>query len=450
VFPEQKPDYKEIRLSDTALPAGTTKVPDNYRRNFICLALDFGLFGLAMAFIGSNTVIPGYLTTLGASAAVVGAITSLQSASWLLPQLFAARTLADKPRKKPHILRPAAAGRLLFLVLGLVLWLTHARPAWLMLILSTVAIIGFWIGDGLASVPWFDLLSKAIPARRRGRLTSAGQVLSGVLGFAAGFAVEWLLSSQGPSFPNNYVSILLLGFAFLAASFVATSLIVEPSGAPTDRIPSWREYLPQLWHVLKNDHAFRRFILARQLLGLSGLATPFYMTYALTQLDLPAQVAGRYTSISVVGSILTAVLMGWINERSGSKRVILLSIGLATSVPVLALVIPWVLPSSGPALAWGYGLVFFAMSATMSAMMPGWMNFVLEHAPELDRPKYVGLTNTLNGVATLFSTLGGLILAWTDDNYAILFIATLAGLSLSWPLALRLQDPRHAHPTQVT
>jgi MFS family permease len=81
-------------------------------------------------------------------------------------------------------------------------------------------------------------------------------------------------------------------------------------------------------------------------------------------------------------------------------------------------------------------------------MMPGWMNFVLEHAPELDRPKYVGLTNTLNGVTTLFSTLGGLILAWTGENYVFLFVVTLAGLSLAWPLALRLQDPRHTPPKQ--
>jgi MFS family permease len=437
-------------LNDSVLPADTDKLPDNYRRNFTCLALDFGLFGLAMAFIGSNTVIPGYLTALGASAAVVGLITSLQNASWLLPQLFAARTLADKPRKKPHILRPAAAGRLLFLLLGALLWFTRARPAWLILLLSTVAIIGFWIGDGMASVPWFDLLSKAVPARRRGRLTSAGQVLSGILGFVAGFVVEWLLSPQGPAFPDNYVSIFLCGFSALTVSIVATALIVEPPGAPTEPVPSWRAYLPQLWHVLKHDHVFRRFVVARQLFSLSGLATPFYMTYALTQLGLPAQVAGRYTSISVVGSIVAALVMGWLNERYGSKRVIVASICLATCVPVLALVVPWVLPATGPALPWGYGLVFFALSATMSSMLPGWMNFVLEHAPELERPKYVGLTNTLNGLGTLFSTLGGLILAWSNDNYRLLFVLTLAGLSLAWPLALRLRDPRHAPPVAST
>ena len=47
--------------------------------------VDFGLFGAGLAFIGRNTVIPGFLTALGASSATIGLISSLQSASWLLP-----------------------------------------------------------------------------------------------------------------------------------------------------------------------------------------------------------------------------------------------------------------------------------------------------------------------------------------------------------------------------
>jgi MFS family permease len=83
----------------------------------------------------------------------------------------------------------------------------------------------------------------------------------------------------------------------------------------------------------------------------------------------------------------------------------------------------------------------------MSSMMPGWMNYVLEWAPDADRPMYVGLTNTLNGVATLFSTLGGLILQWTDGNYQILFAVTIAGLVLAWPLPFWLPEPRHRSAT---
>jgi MFS family permease len=416
-------------------------LPKHYRRNFWCLVLDFGLFGAGLAFIGQSTVIPGFLTALGASSATIGLISSLQRASWLLPQLLSARVLADKPLKKPHILRPAAVGRTLFLLLALVLWITRAQPPWLILLLSSLVIMGFWVGDGLASVPWFDLLSKAIPPQRRGRLIGTGQILSGAMGLVIGAIVEWMLSNRGPAYPNNYALLFALGFLALALSFVAIALSIEQPGPFTSETPSWREFLPRLWQVLAQDHIFRRYVIARQLFSLSGLATPFYMTYALSRLNLPAQVAGRYTSISVVGSILAAVAFGWINERYGTKRVILIGLGITTAIPTIALAIPRLF-SAAEQLAWGYGLVFLFISASASTMMPGWMAYVLEHAPEQERPTYVGLTNTLNGIATLFSTLGGLILQWTGDNFYLLFTITLAGLLFAWPLPFTLPEPR--------
>ena len=416
-------------------------LPKHYQRNFWCLAMDYCFFGVGVTFISANTVLPGFLTELGASSAFIGLVSSLQSASWLLPQLLAARYVASQTRKKPYILWPAAIGRSLLLVLAVLIWAMGARHANLVAIVVAIVTVGFWIGDGLASVPWFDLLSSTIPPRRRGLLTGTGQALSGTLGFAAGFLVEWLLSDSGPAFPNNYATLYLLGFTMLVLSYAAIASAVEIPGTPKEKTPTWREYVPQLWRVFKQDRVFRRFILARQLSGLGMLSMPFYMPYALDRLNLPAHVAGRYTSIGVVGSILAAVLFGWLNERYGSKLVILIGLTLGVLIPGLALLLPAILTDL-TWLIWGYGLIFFCLSAMMGSMMAGWMTFVLEWAPEAERPTYVGLTNTLNGITPLFSALGGLILQWTDKDYWLLFAVTLAGLVLTWPLSLRLPEPR--------
>ena len=420
--------------------AETTR-PEHYRRNFWCLAFDFAFFGIGMAFISPGTVIPGFLDALNAPSFIIGLVSTLQSASWLLPQLFAARYLADKPLKKPYILRPAAIGRSLILVLAILIWATGARPPWLTIVLVTLVVIGFWSSDGLASVPWFDLLSKSIPPTRRGRLTGVGQVMSGLMGFAAGFLVEWMLSERGPAFPDNYALLHLLGFLMFAGSFLAIAMTVEKPGVSAQRVPSWQEFLPRLWRVLKEDSTYRHYIIARQVYGLGALAMPFYMTFALDRLGLPAQVAGRYTSIGLVGSILAATLFGWLNERYGSKLVIAIGVVVSTLAPVSALMTPR-LPFEPSLVAWGYGLVFFLSSAAMSSMMPGWMTYVLEHAPEAERPSYVGLTNTINGINVLLSALGGAILEWSDKNYDLLFGITVAGLLLAWPLSLSLPEPR--------
>jgi MFS family permease len=420
------------------------ELPAHYRRNFLCLATDFGFFGIAMAFIGPSTVIPSFLSALGASSAMIGLMTTLQRAGWFLPQLFAARQLGDKPYKKPYVVAAAGISRFLVFVLAIMLGLIDATPRLWLVPLTLLVFTAFWAGDGIGSVAWFDLLSKTIPPRRRGRLTGVGQTISGVFGFLAGFVVEWLLSVHGPAFPQNYASLFLIGFGLLTVSTIAIASIVEPKSVSSRDAPSWREFMPKIWAVMRDDVVFRRYIIARQFYNLHMLAVPFYMTYALDRLGLPAQVAGRYTSIGVVGTVLSALIFTWLNEHHGTKLAIQIDVVFAVLLPLTALVIPTVVTDIRW-LAWVYGLVFFMMNATTSGVMPGWLAYMLEVAPEAERPVYVGLTNTLNGVTMLFSALGGLILAWTGNNYGLLFAITLVGTTIAWPMTLALHEPREAH-----
>ncbi len=424
------------------------RLPRAYHHNFWCLALDFCFFGIGMAFFGPSTVVPSFLTTLGASASVIGLLAALQRAGWLLPQLVAARYLADKPYKKPFILLPGSISRSMILILAVVIWLTGARRPGLMIAIVTIAMGLFWLGDGLGSLAWFDFLSKSIPAHRRGRLTGTGQILSGIASFAAGFAVEWLLSDQGPAYPNNYATLFLIAFLMLAISMTALALGKEEKSVTADRVPSWREYLPQLGKLVARDPDFRRYLIARQIYNLAMLASPFYIIYALDVLELPAQVAGRYTSVGVIGSIGAALLFGWLNERHGTKLTCGVSILVTTAIPLLALAIPWVIENP-TALAWAYGLVFLASNASMSSYLPGWTAYILEWAPDVDRPFYVGLTNTLNGITALTSVLGGAILQWTDQNYTILFAITAIGTLLTLPIWLGVPEPREVRVESV-
>jgi len=410
--------------------------------------MDFCFFGIGMAFFGPGTVVPSFLTRLGASATVIGLLSALQRAGWLLPQLVAARYLSDKPYKKPFILLPAGISRLMILILAALIYLTGARRPELMIVTLMVAMGIFWLGDGLASLAWFDFLSKSVPAHRRGRLTGIGQILSGIAGFAAGFAVEWLLSDEGPAYPTNYAVLFLLGFTMLAISFTAIVLSRENKGVAGDSVPSWGEYLPQLGKLLTRDHAFRRYLIARQVLNLAGLASPFYIVYALDKLDLPDQVVGRYTSLGVIGTITAALLFGWLNERHGTKRTSQVSVIMMVTIPVLALVIPRLV--TNPAwLAWAYGLVFLASNASMACFLPGWAAYVLEWAPEAERPIYMGLTNTINGLAALFSVLGGAILQWTGGNYELLFVLAAIGTLAALPLTAALPEPRETEHASV-
>jgi MFS family permease len=358
-----------------------TQLPSHYRRNFWCLVADFCFFGIAMSFFSTGTVIPGFLNILGASTTVIGLLSTLARAGWLLPQLVAARYLAHKPYKKPYVLIAAGFSRTLIAVLAAIIWLTGAESEKLIITLTVFIVFTFFLGDGVASLGWFDLLSKAIPSRRRGRMIGTGQVLSGISSFMGGFAVEWILSDRGLPYPDNFAALFFIGFGMLGLSFLSISFLVERKGVSLQEVKSWREYLPQLWTVFKQDRVFRRYTITRQVFGLNTLASPFYMTFALQKLQLPPHVAGRYTSIGVVGSILAAIIFGWLNEKKGTKRVLQYSILITALIPLLALSLPLLVTDSA-LIAWFYGLVFLASNASMASYMPGWTVFMLDSAPE--------------------------------------------------------------------
>ena len=102
---------------------GTGNAPDelarrHFRRNASMLETENAGFLIAIAFVGTTTVLPTFVTRLGGSALLVGLISTCQSAGWLLPQLVGARLCAGKPRMVPYILGPLYVGRPAFLALA--------------------------------------------------------------------------------------------------------------------------------------------------------------------------------------------------------------------------------------------------------------------------------------------------------------------------------------------
>ena len=412
----------------------------HYRRNFICFVLDYVFFGVALAFVSQTTVLPSFISQFTDSAPLIGLSSTVQTGAWLLPQLIAASYLADKDRKKPYILLPAALGRPVFWLLAGVLFLPGSRPPTLILGLFFVSLAIFMGTDALASVAWFDVLSKVIPPTRRGRLIGAGQVISGVLAVGAGAVVNALLGPQGPPFPHNYALLFFLAGVFLLASWLAISFLREPvEPTQTTRLP-WNTFLPKLLTVLREDRAFSLVTALRLLTGLSGIAVPFYVIYATEELHFGAEAIGLFISSQVVGSILAGFVLGYLNERSGSKIVVQWSTILAIASPLLALLMRPIGHLAGASTVYIYSLIFFAIGALNSSYMSGFMNFVLELAPSEERATYIALTNTLCGVLLVVPFLGGWLLQVT--SYPVLFAATVGGVALGLLLTFRLEEPR--------
>ncbi len=420
-------------------------LPPHYRWNFGVFMVDYICFGLGLTFASFSTVMPSFVGQLTDSAPVIGLVGTVFNGCWLLPQLVIARLINDKPRRKPYMVA-GLSGRVMFLVIALALWAGLARNPTAMLTLFFICLGVFSLTDGFTSVAWFDIIARAIPLKRRGRLVGLSQVISGLAGAGVGVLVGWILE-QLP-FPGNYALLFALSSAMLTLGAIALSLIREPpiedSNSPPDKQTEAQE--KSNWTEILADPAFRRVISSRILVGMMGLCSSFYVVHAADELHLPQGIIGNFVIAQTLTQVVASAVLGLVSERWGPRYVARIGSAAAVVGPLFALA-AHIASTRSPGGSWlvqAYPFVYVAMGVVYSTWMLGFTNYLLEIAPDKMRPAYVGLGNTIMGVLTLVPMAGGWLLEAT--SYNVLFGTTAAITAAGFLLTLGLKPPQAAVP----
>jgi MFS family permease len=406
-----------------------------YRRNFAA-GLVHGIFFQAAAAFGSiHTVLPSFVALLTPSTVAVGLMAALEGVGEVLPQMFTAYLIEDRPRKKPYLLAIITIRWVSWAVLA---YLTYryagTRPELVLGVL--VALFGlFSLAGGMGTVVYADVFSKAIPARRRGRFVGLRQLLGYLLAIGAGYVVKFILDDPPRfPFPANYALIFSLSAALLLVAFSGFALIREPVYPVERQSPSLGHLLRRAAVLARQNPNFRRLLATRALTAAVLALAPFYVVYARTGVGVDPGMVGTYLAAQMAGGALSNLLWGWLGDRYGNRTVV---VGTAVSgglAPLLALLAPWT-------TALLFVPVFALLGATLSGMRLGYSNFILEMAPVALRPTCIALQNTLLLPVTLLPlAVGALIQAW---SYPALFITGAVLMAAAVWLGLRLLDPRH-------
>jgi len=427
-------------MSET-FPTSQQSLPPNYRRNIVAFAGDWISFGLALSFVSTSTVLPALVNRLSGSPLAIGLISTLASGGWLLPQLLAASRVNQLPRKKPAIIIPSLIGRPTFLITALaILWLAVPNPH----LAVAIFLVGYGVFnfcDGIASVPWFDLFSRAIPPHRRGRFIGTTQVVSAVLAIGVGGIVGYVLGDRSPfPFPANYAALFLAAAGFLGISILFTLSIRETPSEPGAPSATLRDYVRELRGIWAGDRDFRLITGIRLLLGFTSLASPFYAVYAINVKGVPTSTVGLFLSAQIAGGFLYSILGGYLLERFGGRLTTNLEGVIALLAPTLGIVAAYLLPGGSAWFTVVYLLLFAALGALNNSFMLGHMNYLLEMSPENKRPIYVGLSNTLTGVVIVIPLLGGTLV--NLFSYEPVFIVTVLCIAPVLALTRKLSEPR--------
>ncbi len=418
------------------------------RRNWIAFFGDYVFFGIGLTFASTSTILPAFAAALTDNKILIGATSAIWTGGWLLPQIFAAHWLSDKPRKWPIMFWGELIGRPIFAVF--VIWLLIAGPRYptLTLIFFFITITYFVITDAVVALTWFDMMGKALAPETRGRMIGIGQVVTGLGALGAGAIIRYAFSSTGPVFPYNFALILGMATAAFTLSQISCALIVEPPEAVAEVRPTLRDYLPQLARLLQEDRAFSRVTAVRLLAGLGTLASTFYVLYATQVLSLPAASIGLFAGAATVGAALAGVLLGFVADRLGTHRVVQIVTWCQFTVPALALLFH--LGVFGSATGLLFPLLYVLLGIFDGSVLLGFLNYVLEISPAGQRPTYMGLTNTLSGLLVLVPLAGGWILE--HASYPLLFALAAVGTLAAAILALGLPSPKRpvaATPAQL-
>lgn len=385
---------------------------------------------LADELSSARLVLPWLLGLIGAPLWMVGLLVPIREAGALLPQVFIAGFIRQKPERKWVWVLGGALQALAAALLSLLALFGSGGLGGALVLAVLVALS---LARGLSSIATKDVLGKTIAKQRRGTLMGwSGSVAGGVTLAAGGILV--LLGDR----PGELALAALLGVAALgwAVNALCAARIEEVPGAVEGGQNAW-ESIRQGLHLLRDDRDFLHFNLARALLLASALALPYVALLGQEQSGTELGGLGILIVVSGVAGMLASPV--WGKRADASSRRVMRDGGLGTAAGcLLGAAFAW-WPAAWSETVWPYALVYALLVIVHAGVRLGRKTYVVDMAGADNRALYVALSNTLTGVLML--ALGGLVglLAQWLGSAGLLAVLALMGLAAA-ASAQRLPD----------
>jgi len=418
----------------------------------------FGIAYGAMLMLGHTLIHPVivlafFVSLISDSYVLVGLVPALATGLVAFPLLLGAGSAPGRAGRLTvgvwaSIFRAAAIG-----LLGAVSFALGDGTPPALLVTFFVVYALYNLASGFANTPMVDLTAYSFSGERLGLVFGQRNLWGAVLGVMVGYTIARLLGGSD-DIPASVAILFLLAFVAFSLAAYAAAMMREPYRSD-GYVASLGHQLREAPHLLGNDY-FRRFLAFRAFLSLSAIADPFYVVFAYRQLGVPIDLIGLYVAALAVGRFASNLIWEPISARRGNRLVLQVSALLRMLIPLLALALPPLLRWSviadlglmgGRALAYAFTLVFVVYGVSLSGQALANMAYLLDIAPEAERPAYTGLLNTVLAVVAFVPLVGGLLLE--RFGFQFLFLVTfLIGFAAVLSSG-SLHEPRFLRPTPL-
>lgn len=395
---------------------------DEQPRSFLLQLGAMTLTRLGDTLVSARLVLAWMLSALGAPVMFISFLVPLRESLALLPQLFIAQLLRERPVRK-WFWTFGAFGQAAALA-GMVAALFSFRGAalgWAVIALLAV----FSLARGVCSVAAKDVLGKTISKTRRGRLSGQAASAAGLVTLLVAAAVY--LSPQLEGSPLLF-ALLLGGSAVLwVLAGVLYAALPEVPGATAGGGNAFTEAVRSLG-LLASDRHLAAFIWARALLVASAFAIPYIVVLIQRNGGGGATALGALLFADGVAGLVAGNIWGKLSDRS-AHGVMAAAAGLSLLVIGAALAVFYRHPPLlGQAPVAG-ALLFLSAVAHHGARV-GRKTYLVDMASAENRAQYTAVSNTVMGVVLLAGILLGAVDAAYGADGVLILLAAVAALAV--------------------
>lgn len=277
----------------------------------------------------------------------------------------------------------------------------------------------FSIASGVGSISFKDVTGKTVPKGERGQMLSFRSTFGGALALIAGGSLVFFLKGENSKW--LYVGLFTLASLLWVAASIIFSLIQEmPGSTQGGRTPV--EEIKTGASLLRKEKSYRNFIITRALLMAIPLLDPFFILVAKDISNTSWNYLGLIIVIGSLAQIVSSPIWGRLADKS-SLLLMRISAGLSILSILYALVF---LYFKTDALNFYYFMpVFFINGIAYSGARLSRKTYIIDYAPENERPTYVSVANTLIGLFTIVAASFGLIAEYFGLAYQFWFFLLL-------------------------
>lgn len=399
--------------------------------NFIVLLLDAIVYAIALTFLDVNTVIPAFLDSIEAPAWQIGLASTLKQLGFLLPQFYLLTRLPRIRNQVGFIWTVYLIDRPQLFVFLAMLAVIPQTP-----FLSLVFLICFGIfcaGEGIAQLPWMNLLGRTVRPELRGNLWGLTQVAGGIGALLGGFLIAKMLNEGSVPFPTNYLAIFAAGLAFLLPSLFFFRIADNP---PAPNQSHSTTLIPAIKTAWRNSN-FRIMLLVQVMVSTDMLALPYYIVMVKHRFPFLAPQTGTFVYLGIIGVILGGFIWGYLSDHKGNRLtiicIVLANIFVAAGFLAAQFIDHKVILT---AILWPA----FILVGMVGGGWLGFVNYMLEIGDDQDRLCYITLNNTAMLTVVLLPILGGILRNYYSDRI-ILAVITFFMVTALIP-ALKLGELR--------